>query len=869
MKKPWVKKLFLVFGILFGLILVANFALNIWLKTQLPDYIKNNTAYKVSYKKLDVDLGSGNIFASEIKVQSKNPNNTQLLGLDGTVDTIKISRFGIFDALINKKISSTDVFLASPKLNITLSDAVDKKTGKKKNPVSFENIRIRNGKITVFKPTKENFLSVQDLDLTVENLETTEDVVEDKLPVVFDSYSIHGENFFFQPNRIYQLTIAKMNTKDGQMSVENFNLKPLMGFEDFKKNFPKQKQLLDFAIPQMNFKDIALKKNKVSLSGAHFINPRFLVYTNNAVAAKKEKKPFNFDIDLKGFQISNASAQIVKPDGTDLLLAKKLNLSVNDLVFNKETSSQVIPVHYKDFKFAGEDVLLAANDRIHFKNINISPKNGAFSEISVSNPNNKTNLKLNKIAFNVNDWKIADKKLNLDVKDVIVDGVDGIYIPSSAEKAVKKKQNFAGIQFPVTIRNIQLKNSSFTLDKDNQPLSFKQLNAKISNLEMAPKSDNSGLAFKVKDYSLASSDFSYKTKFYLMTVGNLNFAKNKAVINNFAMKPLVSRAQFIKMIPVESDLYDLKFSQIIASGNWDFFSENKSIHANSVKILNANANIFRSKVPADDPKIKPLYSKMLRSINIPMFVDHLYLKNSYLEYEEDTKKSDGPGKLTFSKFNMHVQNLNSAKMKGKPTEVKIKIDCSFLNASPLSVNWNFNTADQNDRFRIAGRATGIPASSLNAFIVPYMNVSATGTIQEMLFDFKGNPKGLAGSFKLKHQDLKIALLDKQTKAKKGLLSAVANVFIKSTSDKFPESVEVEGVERDPTKSFFNMFWKGIEDGLKKTLIGETLAKTTETVKDVTKSVNEEVKSQPKKEEPQKKKGFMKGVFKKKEKSETK
>ncbi|KQT22212.1 hypothetical protein ASG31_02415 [Chryseobacterium sp. Leaf404] len=869
MKKPWVKKLFIVFGILLGLILVANFALNIWLKTQLPDYIKNNTAYKVSYKKLDVDLGSGNIFASEIKIQSKNPNNTQLLGLDGTVDTIKISRFGIFDAVFNKKISSSDVFLAGPNLNVTLSDAVDKKTGKKKNPVSFENIRIRNGKITVFKPTKEKFLSVQDLDLTVENLETTEDVVEDKLPVVFDSYSIRGENFFFQPNKIYLLTIAKINTKDGQMSVENFNLKPLMGFEDFKKNFPKQKQLLDFAIPQMNFKDIALKKNKVSLSGAHFINPRFLVYTNNAVASIKEKKPFNFDMDMKGLEISNASTQIVKPDGTDLLLANKLNLSVNDLVFNKETSSEVIPVHYKDFKFEGEDVLLAANDRIHFKNININPKNGAFNEISVSNPNSKTDLKLKKITFNINDWKIADKKLNLDVKDVIVDGVDGIYIPSAAEKEVKKKQNFAGIKFPVTVRNIKLKNSNFTLDKDNQPLSFNQLNVTVSNLEIAPKSDNSGLAFKVKDYRLASSGFSYKTKFYLMTVGNLNFTKNKTVINNFAMKPLVSRAQFIKMIPVESDLYDLRFAQISASGNWDLFSENKSIHANSITILNANANIFRSKVPADDPKIKPLYSKMLRSIKIPMFVDHFYLKNSYLEYEEDTKKSDGPGKLTFNNFNMHVQNLNSAKMKGKPTEVKIKIDCSFLNASPLSVNWNFNTADQSDRFRIAGRATGIPASSLNAFIVPYMNVSATGTIQEMLFDFTGNPKGLEGSFKLKHQDLKIALLDKQTKEKKGLLSAVANVFIKSTSEKFPESVEVEGVERDPTKSFFNMFWKGIEDGLKKTLIGETLAKTTETVKDVTKSVKEDVKSQPKKEEPVKKKGFMKGVFKKNEKSETK
>ena len=867
MKKPWVKKLLISLGIFFGLILIANFALNIWLKTQLPDYIKKNTDYKVSYKRMDVDLATGNIFASGIKVESKNPQNTQKIGLKGSIDTLKISRFGIFDAVFNKRISSTDLLLAHPNLEITLADAVDKKKGKKRNPLSFENIRIRNGKITVFKPTKEKFFSVQDLDLMVANLQMTEEVVEDKLPVLFDSYSIRGEDFFFQPNRIYQLTIGKIKTTDGQMSMENFNLKPLMSFGDFKKNFPKQKQLFQFAIPQMNFKDIILKKNKVSLSQAHLVNPRFLVYTNNVVTSKKEKKPFNFDIDLHGFMVTNASAQIVKPDGTNLVLAKKLNLSISDFVFNKETSSQVIPVQYKDFTFGGEDVLVAANDHIQFKSIAFNPRKGTLSEISVSNPNNRTDLKIKQIAVNINNWKLEDKKLNLDVKDVLVDEINGVYVPSG-EKAEKKKASFAGVQFPVIIRNVQLKNSNFTIDKDNQPLAFYQMNAQLNGLEISPKSDNSGLVFNLKNYSLSTSDFSYKTKFYLMTAGKLNFGKNKAVISNFAMKPLVSRSQFIKMIPVESDLYDLKFSQISAVGNWDFFSENKSVHATSVTILKADANIFRSKVPADDPKIKPLYSKMLRSINIPMFVDDLYLKNSYLEYEEDTKKSDGPGKLTFSNFNMHVQNLNSAKMKGKPTEVKIKIDCSFLNASPLSVNWNFNTADQNDRFRIEGRATGIPASSLNAFIVPYMNVSATGTIQEMLFDFKGNPKGLGGSFKLKHQDLKIALLDKQTKEKKNLLSAVANVFIKSTSDKFPESVEVEGVERDPTKSFFNMFWKGIEDGLKKTLIGESLAKTTETVKDVTKSVKEEVKSPSKTEEPQKKKGFMKSVFKKKEKSET-
>jgi hypothetical protein len=150
----------------------------------------------------------------------------------------------------------------------------------------------------------------------------------------------------------------------------------------------------------------------------------------------------------------------------------------------------------------------------------------------------------------------------------------------------------------------------------------------------------------------------------------------------------------------------------------------------------------------------------------------------------------------------------------------------------------------------------------------------------MLFNFKGNPAGIHGTFNLKHKDLKIAVLNKDNHEKKGVLTAVANLFIRSDSEKFPEAVAVENVERDPTKSFFNLFWKGIEQGLKKTLIGVNIDKTEKTVKDAVSSVKEvkqtvkelkqDIKAKKEEPKPQKKekKGFLKGVFKKKEKPVT-
>ena len=114
------------------------------------------------------------------------------------------------------------------------------------------------------------------------------------------------------------------------------------------------------------------------------------------------------------------------------------------------------------------------------------------------------------------------------------------------------------------------------------------------------------------------------------------------------------------MIPVEKDLYTISIKEVAAKGNWDFIGQ-KSVNASSVLINGLNANIFRSKIPKDDKKEKPLYSSLLRSIKFPLYIQHFDVKNSELVYEEDTKKSDGPGKLIFGNFNLNARNINSGK----------------------------------------------------------------------------------------------------------------------------------------------------------------------------------------------------------------
>ena len=832
MKKKQIRLFSIVFGIFLLLFLIVNFGLNFWLKHNLPRYIKNNSEYIITYKTLDVDAGTGNIVATGITINNQNPDRTDKLGLQGTIDTLSISRLGIYDLIFSKNITTEDLTLKSPNLNVILAKPVDEKTGKKRNSPQFKTIAITNGNIQVFRHTKQKVLSVKELDLSVEALEISEQSIDQQLPIAFEKYNLNAKNLFFRPDNVYAFTARSISTEDGQMSVKNFAMIPLLSYQNFLKYHPKKRNLFDVKAAEMSFNDILIRKNKLSLTNVKFEHPEVKMYTTD-VKADQKKKSFTYDVNLENVLLDNAKITILKSNGTTLFGAENLTMNIDRLVMNDETAKGNIPFHYENFDIHGKNINYgSANQNVKVANLKINPKSADLSNVSVkptSTQADKTSLDLTaqRLQLKINSWEFLQNKLKLDVETVLVNQLNGKI--KTANNPKKRKPTFEGIQFPLKVKNVFVKNSNLEIDSKNQPLIFKDLNATIQQIELNEQTIKDDIPFKTANYKLTTRNFNYKTKFYNLSASLLKLNKNALQISNFAMKPTVSRAEYIRMIPTEKDLYDLKINQVNAKGSWDLVSTTKFLDVENITLNNMDANIFRSKIPKDDLSEKPMYSELLRSIKFAVFVQNLKVQNSLLVYEEDTKKSDGPGKLTFNDFNMTVKNLNSGKMKGKPTVVPISITCKFMNASPMNVKWSFDTAKMNDAFTISGNIADLPASRINPFIEPYLKIQATGLISDLIFNFKGTKQGINGTLKMVHQNLKIAIL-KQTGEKDKILSAIANVFVRTDSGNYPESVVVEEVARDKTKSFFNLFWKGIEQGLKKTLIGKNAPKTEQSIK---------------------------------------
>lgn len=887
MKKKYIRLFSIIFGVFLILFFIVNFGLNFWLKYNLPNYIKKNSDYTITYKTLDVDAGTGNIHSTGITINNQNPDSTDKLGLQGTIDTLSISRLGIYDLIFSKNITTDDLTLKNPNLNVILAKPTDEKKGKKASLPKFKNISITNGNIQVFRHNLQKIVAAKELDFAVEDLRMTEKSDDSQFPIAFDKYHLKGKNFFFRPDNVYAFTAVSVSTENGQMSVKNFAMIPLLSYPNFLKYYPKKRNLFDVKSAEMSFKDILIKQNKLSLTNVKFDNPEIKMFTTD-VKSEQKKKSFTYDVNLENVLLNNAKINILKSNGTTLFGAENLTMNITRLVMNDETAKGNIPFQYENFDIQGKNInYSSASQNVKVASLKINPKSADLLNVSIKPTSfhpDKTSLDLmaQRLQLKINNWEFIRSKLKLDVETVLVNQLNGKI--KTANNPKKKKPTFEGIQFPLKIKNVIVKNSNLEIDSKNQPLVFKDLNANIQQIEMNDQTIKDGIPFKTGNYSLTTRNFNYKTKFYNLSASLLKLNKNTVQISNFAMKPTVSRAQYIRMIPTEKDLYDLKINQVNANGKWDLVSKSKFLDIENVTLNNMDANVFRSKIPNDDLTDKPMYSQLLRSVKFPVYVRNLDIKNSLLVYEEDTKKSDGPGKLNFNDLNMNVKNINSGKMKGRPTLVPIAITCKFMNASPMNVKWNFDTANMNDAFTISGNIADLPASRINPFIEPYLKIQATGLISDLIFNFKGTQHGINGTLKMVHQNLKIAIL-KQTGEKDKILSAVANIFVKTDSGNYPESVVVEEVARDKTKSFFNLFWKGIEQGFKKTLIGKNAPKTEQSIKNTVENTKtaleqnkfelQQTKSEVKekvetvkgkiqeKKEVVKEKGLFKNLFKKK------
>ncbi|WP_281231737.1 hypothetical protein [Flavobacterium gelatinilyticum] len=375
----------------------------------------------------------------------------------------------------------------------------------------------------------------------------------------------------------------------------------------------------------------------------------------------------------------------------------------------------------------------------------------------------------------------------------------------------------------IAVSNIYLNDGTVdvvSLDSQKPILSVKKILLKLEGILITDATLKEKIPLQYKTYALVCDSLFYRpSAFYNITIGKISTEKNFLKINNFANLPQFNRREFTKRLEKEKDIYTLKFdSAQVAKMDWGFKNDRFYFKANSLVINHFDANIYRGKMPKDDLSKKYLYNHLLRNLKFPLQIDTLQVLKSKLVYEEEIDFSKGPGVLNFDKFNLQATNLRSGFGLKKTADVKIKVKCIFMKASPLDVDWSFNVLDKKDSFHIQGVISNFDVGAMTRFSKPYMNATFTGTFHKYRFNFYGNDNVSKGNASLDYDDLKVKLYKKKKPEKEAKLkSAVVNLLVKDDSKDQTKTADVE-LERIQEKSFYNFLWRSIAESLKKILI---------------------------------------------------
>jgi hypothetical protein len=462
--------------------------------------------------------------------------------------------------------------------------------------------------------------------------------------------------------------------------------------------------------------------------------------------------------------------------------------------------------------------LLSGSLTMH--NVYIAPKDSIEDKMKLGLT---ANIKAVKVS-NANLWallkhdKIKVRRLLLDTPQVILYEQNNNSVKDELTKPFKQT---------ITTGSIGVINGNFKLldEKENAVLKASKIMLEIDNIKIDSSTVDESIPVKYSEYQFACDSFFYRMdRYYNVTASKIKNSESNLTINNLKLIPKYSRSAFTKAADKEKDLFNVAVKQVnVPSADWGFINNELYVHTPQVILQNVNAGVYRNKMVKDDPSIKKMYSEMLRSLDFDLKADKVLMKNSRILYEEQLDFTKPPAKVLFTDFYATIHNLYSPVNKKKFPQTTIDVQCMFMGATPLKTVWSFNIMNKNDAFTFKGNMGAIKTEVTNAILKPLMNISTTGTIKSVMFNYSGNKHNATGTFAINYDDLKVKVYEEDGKEKKGLMTALGNLVVKNDTDGDLKHKGIE-VTRAKDKSFFNFLWLCTQDGLRKAMLPKIVEK---------------------------------------------
>ena len=385
------------------------------------------------------------------------------------------------------------------------------------------------------------------------------------------------------------------------------------------------------------------------------------------------------------------------------------------------------------------------------------------------------------------------------------------------------------------LKKIAIRNTTiYVLNKDrpsDAPFTLKNVAFTATDIDNAYSGSSVKNLIGKSDWSLSADGFSSITadQVYELKVGPFTLDKTtgKLHVDYFSVKPRMSEAEFVKGLKEQTDLYDIAINNIDLQGiDAKLLLTEKKLIAGTMTMQPVIKVSCDRTIPAfTGSKIGKYPHQLIQKLKFPIYIQKIIAKNGYVSYTERSAQSGQKGTVFFNNANGVIGNVTNIKdYISKNNILSVSATAKLLGVGSLKSDWKLPLNTTNGAFIISGNIGKFNALVLNPLIEPLALASITkGTIDGLSFNIEGNDAGSKGTSTLLYKDLKVEAMkmeDNELK-KRGALSFLANLLVKDDNPKNGNTrIGETNVERDKTRSFFNLVWKGIFKAAKRVALGK-------------------------------------------------
>jgi len=811
---------------------------------------------------VDFNSNTGVFNTVELKMSSKtDPSSLSTPQIETQIHAIKLTGIDL-NKFFETSIASADNFsIGSVNLKLALHESGESKKKRETKggngivrKFELNKLLIHSGKVDI-KRNNEALFFTDNFNIELEKVgfypgqKSSESIELNRLDLNLDNYSI----FINKINHQLTADHLGLHSNSKTATATNLRLTPL--------SKASGENIYDIHIPAIRMSDIdiiqLLFDSSYSCSSLLISEPHIHLEINKKDTVQKQINKTNSNkkslphplrmIHAGEIKLVNGDIKLQRnqKDNTQIIEVQNINFTLDNVDVDSSglISSEKL-LYAKNIDLQADYISFFQPDKQQFMNLNhlsFSTGNRLLegSGLYYSNNTGKPYKDRNKLKVDLDEFKVT----NLDVLAIFNDNYIDLgditltrpYLALEQMKKDKKsgtdKKSIKYV-YPLDstlIRSVHInslvinngKTRLTTLDstESKHKLYVGGINLLVNDLGMAPKklhtiSTNSFV--KSFDLNIGKVRYDLPDNLNRIQIGkiSLNSQDTSLIISDFELIPKLGKYEFGPAKGFQSTWMRIKNKKITINNlhiNKMLF-ENK-LFASSIIVDGLQMFMFRDKRVPFVEIYKPLPQERLHKMALGLKLDSLFLNDGNIVFQQFAEKSKVPGEVYITGLNARIFNItnDSATLLKKP-KMFLEARGAFADKGDINLQVVFDLVDTNRVFYMGAVVANLDLTEFNRMLVPTVFVKIkSGYDKNLILTAKANNEYSYGEMKFYYDDLKIALLNKETETPKGVGNALGSFFANSFFIKTnnPNLISVRKgeifFERYKYKSIFN-YW---------------------------------------------------------------